>query len=124
MKFYCVVFIPVCLKIIHYPASSSVYLRRVSTGLLGLFVLSLALSGAQALTPAHYLSLSDVARLQGVLSQHFTDLESAYYSVVGLTKLGATIPDHKVRKNDATRPYSCSLYFLMIVLFLICIPFD
>uniref|UniRef100_A0AAQ6ANP5 Dolichyl-diphosphooligosaccharide--protein glycosyltransferase subunit 2 n=1 Tax=Amphiprion ocellaris TaxID=80972 RepID=A0AAQ6ANP5_AMPOC len=49
----------------------------------------------QALTPAYYLSLSDVARLQNLLSQQFTDLESAYYSVVGLTKLGATVPDHK-----------------------------
>uniref|UniRef100_A0A3Q1FNR6 Dolichyl-diphosphooligosaccharide--protein glycosyltransferase subunit 2 n=1 Tax=Acanthochromis polyacanthus TaxID=80966 RepID=A0A3Q1FNR6_9TELE len=63
--------------------------------LLGVFLLSLALAGAQALTPAHYLSLSDVARLQNLLSQQFTDLESAYYSVVGLTKLGATVPDHK-----------------------------
>uniref|UniRef100_A0A671Z461 Dolichyl-diphosphooligosaccharide--protein glycosyltransferase subunit 2 n=1 Tax=Sparus aurata TaxID=8175 RepID=A0A671Z461_SPAAU len=53
----------------------------------------LALAGAQALTPAHYLSLSDVSRLQNLLSQQFTDLESAYYSVVGLTKLGATVPD-------------------------------
>uniref|UniRef100_A0A8C4F8V3 Dolichyl-diphosphooligosaccharide--protein glycosyltransferase subunit 2 n=1 Tax=Dicentrarchus labrax TaxID=13489 RepID=A0A8C4F8V3_DICLA len=64
--------------------------------LLGLFLLlSLAPAGAQALTPAHYLSLSDVGRLQNLLSQQFTDLESAYYSVVGLTKLGATVPDHK-----------------------------
>lgn len=63
--------------------------------LLGVFLLSLALAGAQAVTPAHYLSLSDVARLQNLLSQQFTDLESAYYSVVGLTKLGATVPDHK-----------------------------
>ncbi|XP_023117083.1 dolichyl-diphosphooligosaccharide--protein glycosyltransferase subunit 2 isoform X1 [Amphiprion ocellaris] len=63
--------------------------------LFGVFLLSLALGGAQALTPAYYLSLSDVARLQNLLSQQFTDLESAYYSVVGLTKLGATVPDHK-----------------------------
>nr|XP_057945064.1 dolichyl-diphosphooligosaccharide--protein glycosyltransferase subunit 2 isoform X2 [Doryrhamphus excisus] len=63
--------------------------------LLGLVLLSLALTGAQTLTPAHFLSLSDVARLQNLLSQPFTDLESAYYSVIGLTKLGATVPDHK-----------------------------
>uniref|UniRef100_G3P9G2 Dolichyl-diphosphooligosaccharide--protein glycosyltransferase subunit 2 n=1 Tax=Gasterosteus aculeatus aculeatus TaxID=481459 RepID=G3P9G2_GASAC len=44
---------------------------------------------------AHYLSLSDVARLQSLLNQQFTDLESAYYSVVGLTKLGATVHDHE-----------------------------
>ncbi|KAM4612671.1 dolichyl-diphosphooligosaccharide--protein glycosyltransferase subunit 2 [Polymixia lowei] len=62
------------------------------SGLLRLFVLSVAL-GAQALTPSHYLSLSDVARLQNVLSQPFTDLESAYYSIVGQTKLGATVAD-------------------------------
>ncbi|XP_028301739.1 dolichyl-diphosphooligosaccharide--protein glycosyltransferase subunit 2 [Gouania willdenowi] len=61
--------------------------------LLGLWFFSLALAGAQALTPSHHLSLSDVARLQSLLSQPFTDLESAYYSVVGLTKLGAVIPD-------------------------------
>lgn len=73
--------------------------RGVSAGLLGLFLLSLALAGAQALTPAHYLSLSDVGRLQNLLSQQFTDLDSAYYSVVGLTKLGATVPDHEVRKS-------------------------
>uniref|UniRef100_A0A7N9AX33 Dolichyl-diphosphooligosaccharide--protein glycosyltransferase subunit 2 n=1 Tax=Mastacembelus armatus TaxID=205130 RepID=A0A7N9AX33_9TELE len=55
----------------------------------------LALAGAQALTPTHHLSLSDVARLQHLLSQEFTDLESAYYSVVGLNRLGAVVPDHK-----------------------------
>uniref|UniRef100_A0A8D3D2L3 Dolichyl-diphosphooligosaccharide--protein glycosyltransferase subunit 2 n=1 Tax=Scophthalmus maximus TaxID=52904 RepID=A0A8D3D2L3_SCOMX len=62
--------------------------------LLGWFLLNLALAGAQALTPAHHLSLPDVARLQSLLSQQFTDLESAYHSVVGLTKLGAAVPDH------------------------------
>uniref|UniRef100_A0A672F8M2 Dolichyl-diphosphooligosaccharide--protein glycosyltransferase subunit 2 n=1 Tax=Salarias fasciatus TaxID=181472 RepID=A0A672F8M2_SALFA len=64
------------------------------SGLLGWLLFSLALAGAQALTPAHYLSLSDVARLQNLLSQPFSDLEAAYYSVIGLTKLGATVPDH------------------------------
>ncbi|CAF92370.1 unnamed protein product, partial [Tetraodon nigroviridis] len=58
-------------------------------------LLGLAFAGAQTLTPTHYLSLSDVGRLQNLLSQEFTNLESAYYSVVGLTKLGATVPDHK-----------------------------
>uniref|UniRef100_A0A8C5GWY3 Dolichyl-diphosphooligosaccharide--protein glycosyltransferase subunit 2 n=1 Tax=Gouania willdenowi TaxID=441366 RepID=A0A8C5GWY3_GOUWI len=66
--------------------------RGRRTGLL----FCLALAGAQALTPSHHLSLSDVARLQSLLSQPFTDLESAYYSVVGLTKLGAVIPDQNV----------------------------
>lgn len=61
--------------------------------LLGLLFLSLAVSAARALTPTHHLSLSDVARLQAALGQPFTDLESAYYSVVGLTKLGSVVPD-------------------------------
>lgn len=77
----------------------------LSAGLYGLFLLSLALVGAQALTPAHYLSLPDVARLQNMLNQQFTDLESAYYSVVGLTKLGATVPDHNVRKSSIILVY-------------------
>ncbi|XP_077429960.1 dolichyl-diphosphooligosaccharide--protein glycosyltransferase subunit 2 isoform X2 [Vanacampus margaritifer] len=63
--------------------------------LLGLLLLSLARTGAQTLTPGHYLSLSDIARLQNQLSQPVSDLESAYYSVVGLTKLGANVPEQK-----------------------------
>ncbi|XP_055724193.1 dolichyl-diphosphooligosaccharide--protein glycosyltransferase subunit 2 isoform X2 [Salvelinus fontinalis] len=64
--------------------------------LFSLFLLTVAL-GAQALTPSHHLSLSDVARLQALLSQPFTDLASAYYSIVGLSKLGASVAD----ENDA-----------------------
>ncbi|RVE72676.1 hypothetical protein OJAV_G00042850 [Oryzias javanicus] len=63
--------------------------------LLGLLFLGLVLGGAQALTPSHYLSQSDVARLENLLSRPFSDLESAYYSVVGLSKLEAVLPDHK-----------------------------
>ncbi|XP_045561543.1 dolichyl-diphosphooligosaccharide--protein glycosyltransferase subunit 2 isoform X2 [Salmo salar] len=66
------------------------------TGLFSLVLLTVAL-GAQALTPSHHLSLSDVARLQALLSQPFTDLASAYYSIVGLSKLGASVAD----ENDA-----------------------
>uniref|UniRef100_A0A3P9PVL9 Dolichyl-diphosphooligosaccharide--protein glycosyltransferase subunit 2 n=1 Tax=Poecilia reticulata TaxID=8081 RepID=A0A3P9PVL9_POERE len=65
----------------------------VSAELFGVLLLSLALAGAQALTPSHHLSLSDVGRLQNLLNQPYDDLESAYYSVVGLTKLGAAVPD-------------------------------
>lgn len=65
----------------------------IKSKLFGLLFLCLALFGAQALTPSHHLSLSDVGRLQNLLSQPYTDLESAYYSVVGLTKLGAAVPD-------------------------------
>ncbi|XP_035633149.1 dolichyl-diphosphooligosaccharide--protein glycosyltransferase subunit 2-like isoform X3 [Oncorhynchus keta] len=61
-----------------------------------LVLLTVAL-GAQALTPSHHLSLSDVERLKGLLSQPFTDLASAYYSIVGLNKLGASVAD----ENDA-----------------------
>uniref|UniRef100_A0A8K9Y0N0 Dolichyl-diphosphooligosaccharide--protein glycosyltransferase subunit 2 n=1 Tax=Oncorhynchus mykiss TaxID=8022 RepID=A0A8K9Y0N0_ONCMY len=64
--------------------------------LFSLVLLTVAL-GAQALTPSHHLSLSDVARLQALLSQPFTDLASAYYSIVGLSKLGASVAD----ENDA-----------------------
>uniref|UniRef100_A0A672YWF1 Dolichyl-diphosphooligosaccharide--protein glycosyltransferase subunit 2 n=1 Tax=Sphaeramia orbicularis TaxID=375764 RepID=A0A672YWF1_9TELE len=45
--------------------------------LLGFFLLvSLTLAGVQALTPAHYLSLSDVARLQTLLGQEFSILKA------------------------------------------------
>lgn len=65
-------------------------------GLFSLLVLSLVLE-TQALTPTHHLTTTDVARLQDVLSQPFTDLKSAYYSVVGLTKLGIFVADADVR---------------------------
>ncbi|XP_041743366.1 dolichyl-diphosphooligosaccharide--protein glycosyltransferase subunit 2 isoform X3 [Coregonus clupeaformis] len=65
-------------------------------GVFCLVLLTVAL-GAQALTPSHHLSLSDVERLKGLLSQPFTDLASAYYSIVGLSKLGASVAD----ENDA-----------------------
>ena len=77
----------------------------VSTGLLRVFLFSLAL-GAQALTPSHYLSLSDVARLQTFLGQHFTDLQSAYYSIVGLAKLGAGVADQDVSECWIVCAYS------------------
>ncbi|XP_061076635.1 dolichyl-diphosphooligosaccharide--protein glycosyltransferase subunit 2 isoform X2 [Conger conger] len=57
-----------------------------------LVLIALAL-GAQGLTPSHHLSAADVARLKDFLSQPFTDLESAFYSIVGLSKLGATVSD-------------------------------
>lgn len=89
--------------ILYFPLCSAVRLtlRLALAGFFGLLLLfSLALSGALALVPVHHLSLSDVARLQNHLSQPFSDLESAYYSVVGLTKLGATVPEHDVRKDQ------------------------
>uniref|UniRef100_A0A8C8DPQ1 Dolichyl-diphosphooligosaccharide--protein glycosyltransferase subunit 2 n=1 Tax=Oryzias sinensis TaxID=183150 RepID=A0A8C8DPQ1_9TELE len=58
---------------------------------------------SQAVTPSHYLSQSDVARLQNLLGRPFSDLESAYYSVVGLSKLEAAVPDHKIPVSNETR---------------------
>uniref|UniRef100_A0A8C7QWV0 Dolichyl-diphosphooligosaccharide--protein glycosyltransferase subunit 2 n=1 Tax=Oncorhynchus mykiss TaxID=8022 RepID=A0A8C7QWV0_ONCMY len=70
--------------------------------LFSLVLLTVAL-GAQALTPSHHLSLSDVARLQALLSQPFTDLASAYYSIVGLSKLGASVADENIPVSNETR---------------------
>ncbi|KAL0181619.1 hypothetical protein M9458_024025, partial [Cirrhinus mrigala] len=61
-------------------------------GLFSLLVLPLVLE-IQALTPSHHLTTTDVARLQAVLSQPFSDLKSAYYSVVGLSKLEISVAD-------------------------------
>uniref|UniRef100_A0A8C1RTW7 Dolichyl-diphosphooligosaccharide--protein glycosyltransferase subunit 2 n=1 Tax=Cyprinus carpio TaxID=7962 RepID=A0A8C1RTW7_CYPCA len=57
----------------------------------------------QALTPTHHLTTTDVARLQAVLSQPFTDLKSAYYSVVGLSKLGISVADAAIPVSNDTR---------------------
>uniref|UniRef100_A0A8C7K6T9 Dolichyl-diphosphooligosaccharide--protein glycosyltransferase subunit 2 n=1 Tax=Oncorhynchus kisutch TaxID=8019 RepID=A0A8C7K6T9_ONCKI len=73
-----------------------------NSGLFSLVLLTVAL-GAQALTPSHHLSLSDVARLQALLSQPFTDLASAYYSIVGLSKLGASVADENIPVSNETR---------------------
>uniref|UniRef100_A0A674E405 Dolichyl-diphosphooligosaccharide--protein glycosyltransferase subunit 2 n=1 Tax=Salmo trutta TaxID=8032 RepID=A0A674E405_SALTR len=80
----------------------------VPTGLFSLVLLTVAL-GAQALTPSHHLSLSDVARLQALLSQPFTDLASAYYSIVGLSKLGASVADENVSKWATNEFFTNSL---------------
>uniref|UniRef100_A0A8C1CZM7 Dolichyl-diphosphooligosaccharide--protein glycosyltransferase subunit 2 n=1 Tax=Cyprinus carpio carpio TaxID=630221 RepID=A0A8C1CZM7_CYPCA len=57
----------------------------------------------QALTPTHHLTTTDVARLQTLLSQPFTDLKSAYYSVVGLSKLGISVADAAIPVSNDTR---------------------
>ncbi|MFT7801423.1 dolichyl-diphosphooligosaccharide-protein glycosyltransferase subunit 2 isoform X2 [Arapaima gigas] len=61
-------------------------------GVHSLVLLAMAL-GVQALTPLHHLSPTDVERLKAFLNQPFTDLESAYYSIVGLSKLGIAVSD-------------------------------
>ncbi|XP_034764169.2 dolichyl-diphosphooligosaccharide--protein glycosyltransferase subunit 2-like isoform X3 [Acipenser ruthenus] len=63
-------------------------------GLISLFLLALVLC-AQALTPSHHLSSADVTRLKAFLNQPLEDLESAYYTIVGLSKLGARVSDEK-----------------------------
>lgn len=66
------------------------------TGLLDIVLFLLAL-GAHALTPSHHLTSSDVDRLQATLNQPFKDLKSAYFSIVGLSKLGVSVTDSNVR---------------------------
>lgn len=67
-------------------------------GLVSIVVSLLAL-GAWALNPTHHLTDSDVDRLQDFLEQPFTDLKSAYLSVVGLSKLGVPVSDSDVSLN-------------------------
>ncbi|CAK7319719.1 dolichyl-diphosphooligosaccharide--protein glycosyltransferase subunit 2 isoform X1 [Vulpes vulpes] len=60
------------------------------------FLLALTiLAITQALTPTHYLTKPDVERLRASLDRPFTSLESAFYSIVGLSSLGAQVPDVK-----------------------------
>nr|DBA27768.1 TPA: hypothetical protein GDO54_008229 [Pyxicephalus adspersus] len=60
--------------------------------LFGAFAL---LATVQALTPSHYLSRSDVERLEGVLEHPVSVLENAYYYIVGFQHLGASLSDEK-----------------------------
>nr|KAF6472365.1 ribophorin II [Molossus molossus] len=60
------------------------------------FLLALTITtSAQALTLTHYLTKHDVERLKASLDRPFTTLESAFYSIVGLSSLGARVPDVK-----------------------------
>nr|XP_005990458.2 PREDICTED: dolichyl-diphosphooligosaccharide--protein glycosyltransferase subunit 2 isoform X2 [Latimeria chalumnae] len=83
-----------------FPLGDTIAGARRSTmagkGSSPLLILTLVLvAGIQALTPSHYLSSSDVGKLKAFLEQPFTNLESAYYSIVGLSKLGAKVPDEQ-----------------------------
>ncbi|KAM4691810.1 dolichyl-diphosphooligosaccharide--protein glycosyltransferase subunit 2 [Rhinophrynus dorsalis] len=49
----------------------------------------------QALTPSHYLSLTDVERLKEALEQPVSDLENAYYYTVGFNLLGVSVSDEQ-----------------------------
>ncbi|KAM3923953.1 dolichyl-diphosphooligosaccharide--protein glycosyltransferase subunit 2 isoform 2-T2 [Leptodactylus fuscus] len=48
-----------------------------------------------ALTPSHYLSQADVERLKDALEHPLSDLENAYYYIVGFNHLGASVADEK-----------------------------
>ncbi|KAM8945640.1 dolichyl-diphosphooligosaccharide--protein glycosyltransferase subunit 2 [Pelodytes ibericus] len=53
------------------------------------------LVGTQALSPTHYLSQEDVERLKKALEHPVTDLESAYYYIVGFKQLGVSVLDEQ-----------------------------
>lgn len=76
----------------------NVHVHVFLKGLVSIAVSVLAL-GASALNPTHHLTASDMDRLQDVLEQPFTDLKSAYLSIVGLSKLGVSVPDSDVSLN-------------------------
>lgn len=65
-------------------------------GSSAVFLLALTIiASTQALTPTHYLTKHDVERLKASLDRPFTNLESAFYSIVGLNSLGAQVSDVK-----------------------------
>ncbi|XP_069352357.1 dolichyl-diphosphooligosaccharide--protein glycosyltransferase subunit 2 isoform X5 [Eulemur rufifrons] len=64
------------------PGSSTVFLLALTI-----------IASTRALTPTHYLTKHDVERLKSSLDRPFTNLESAFYSIVGLSSLGAQVPD-------------------------------
>ncbi|XP_024895520.1 dolichyl-diphosphooligosaccharide--protein glycosyltransferase subunit 2 isoform X2 [Pteropus alecto] len=66
------------------PGSSTVFLLALTI-----------IASTQALTPTHYLTRHDVERLKASLDRPFTSLESAFYSIVGLSSIGAQVPDVK-----------------------------
>ncbi|XP_032462647.1 dolichyl-diphosphooligosaccharide--protein glycosyltransferase subunit 2 isoform X4 [Phocoena sinus] len=66
------------------PGSSTVFLLALTI-----------IASVHALTPTHYLTRHDVERLKASLDRPFTSLESAFYSIVGLSSLRAQVPDVK-----------------------------
>ncbi|XP_067410479.1 dolichyl-diphosphooligosaccharide--protein glycosyltransferase subunit 2 isoform X2 [Emydura macquarii macquarii] len=65
-----------------------------------LFLLALTfVASIQALTPTHYLTSRDVERLKASLERPFSDLEDAFYSIVGLSKLGVQMSDEQAVCN-------------------------
>lgn len=73
------------------------------------------LASVQALTPSHYLSHEDVERLKGVLEHPLSELENAFYYIVGFQHLDASISDEQaacdfIRSNVDTSNVD-SLFF-------------
>uniref|UniRef100_A0A8C3S8P3 Dolichyl-diphosphooligosaccharide--protein glycosyltransferase subunit 2 n=1 Tax=Chelydra serpentina TaxID=8475 RepID=A0A8C3S8P3_CHESE len=65
-----------------------------------LFLLALTfVASIRALTPTHYLTRRDVERLKASLDRPFNDLEAAFYSIVGLHKLGVQVSDEQAACN-------------------------
>ncbi|XP_074826298.1 dolichyl-diphosphooligosaccharide--protein glycosyltransferase subunit 2 isoform X2 [Natator depressus] len=65
-----------------------------------LFLLALTVvASIRALTPTHYLTRRDVERLKASLDRPFNDLEAAFYSIVGLSKLGVQVSDEQAACN-------------------------
>ncbi|KAM7150201.1 dolichyl-diphosphooligosaccharide--protein glycosyltransferase subunit 2 [Macrochelys suwanniensis] len=65
-----------------------------------LFLLALTfVASIRALTPTHYLTRRDVERLKASLDRPFHDLEAAFYSIVGLRKLGVQVSDEQAACN-------------------------
>ena len=91
-----------------------IYLTIISPqGSSTVFLLALTIiASAQALTPTHYLTKHDVERLKASLDRPFTSLESAFYSIVGLSSLGAQVPDVKVRSLLPWWPHSFTVFLL------------
>ncbi|XP_071968206.1 dolichyl-diphosphooligosaccharide--protein glycosyltransferase subunit 2 isoform X1 [Engystomops pustulosus] len=64
------------------------------------YILVLALLAiVHALTPSHFLSQADVERLKDTLEHPLSDLENAYYYIVGFHNLGASVADEKAACN-------------------------
>lgn len=66
-------------------------MKAVTEGLLFFICLTAA---SQALTPSTYLSSADKLRLKGLFlsAQPYTDVATAYYSILGLSLLGEAVP--------------------------------
>ncbi|XP_075757425.1 dolichyl-diphosphooligosaccharide--protein glycosyltransferase subunit 2 isoform X1 [Pelodiscus sinensis] len=65
-----------------------------------LFLLALTFAASiQALTPTHYLTRRDVERLKASLERPFSNIEAAFYSIVGLSKLGMQVSDEQAACN-------------------------